>query len=78
MSISDTGSIEGEIYSAMPTGMETMVKVRIGNYLITGVVFGGILYKIGQKIKLDLSGDNIVLYSRKYNKLVAGGSIKIN
>jgi len=77
MNISDTGSIEGEIYSAMPTGMETMVKVRIGNYLFTGVVFGGVLYQIGQQIKLDFNGDNIVLFSRKNGKLITRGSIKV-
>lgn len=77
LSLSNTGSIEGEIYSAMPTGMETMVKVRIGDYLLTGVVFGGVLYKIGQKIRLDFSGDNIVLFSRKNSKLITRGSIKV-
>ena len=42
--LSDSGAIEGEIYSAMPTGMETTVKVRVGSFLLTGVVFGGVLY----------------------------------
>ena len=28
----------------MPTGMETTVKVRVGSFLLTGVVFGGVLY----------------------------------
>ncbi|MBU5333335.1 ATP-binding cassette domain-containing protein [Anaerocolumna aminovalerica] len=36
--ISEHGSLTGEIYSAMPTGMETTVKIRIGNFLFTGVV----------------------------------------
>ena len=77
LNLSNAGSIEGEIYSAMPTGMETMVKVQIGNYLLTGVVFGGVLYQIGQKIKLDFGGDNIVLFSRKNGRLILQGSIKI-
>jgi len=77
LNLSDTGPIEGEIYSAMPTGMETMVKVRIENYLLTGVVFGGVLFQIDQQIKLDFSGDNIVLFSRKNGKLIARGSIKV-
>ena len=54
--MSDSGAIEGEIYSAMPTGMETTVKVRVGSFLLTGVVFGGVLYRIGQKIPSGLSG----------------------
>ena len=43
LDISDSGALEGEIYSAMPTGMETTVKVRVGEFLLTGVVFGGVL-----------------------------------
>ena len=30
----------------MPTGMETTVKLRIGEYLLTGVIFGGVLYPV--------------------------------
>ncbi len=77
LDLSEEGSVEGEIYSAMPTGMETMVKVRIGNYLLTGVMFGGILYKIGQKVKLHTSGNDILLFSRKTGKLITQGSLKM-
>ncbi len=77
LNLNDNGSIEGEIYSAMPTGMETMIKVRIKNYLLTGVVFGGVLYKIGQQIKLDFNGKDILLFSRKNGKLITRGSIKV-
>jgi iron(III) transport system ATP-binding protein len=77
LDLSEEGGVEGEIYSAMPTGMETMVKVRIGNYLLTGVMFGGILYKIGQKVKLHTSGNDILLFSRKTGKLIAQGSLKM-
>jgi len=75
--ISPNGSITGEIYSAMPTGMETTVRVKIGNYLFTGVVFGGVLYEIGQMVKLDFDGTGILLFSRKNGKLIAQGSLVI-
>ena len=75
--VSDAGALTGEVYSAMPTGMETTVRIRIGNFLITGVVFGGITYKIGQTIKLDFEGNSIVLFSRKYGSRIALGSIKV-
>jgi iron(III) transport system ATP-binding protein len=77
LNIGESGSIAGEIYSAMPTGMETMVKVRIGSYLLTGVVFGGVLFQIGQQVKLDFSGDNILLFNRESGKLVARGSMEV-
>ena len=71
------GVIDGKIYSSMPTGMETVVKVSIGNYLLTGVMFGGILYRIDQKVKLHTSGDDILLFSRKTGKLIAQGSLEM-
>ena len=75
--LSDSGAIEGEIYSAMPTGMETTVKVRIGEYLLTGVVFGGVLYQIGQKVRLDFRGEDVVLFSRRNGRLITRGSLSV-
>ena len=71
------GAIEGEIYSAMPTGMETTVKVQVGEFLLTGVVFGGVLYELGQKVRCDFRGDDIVLFSRKNGRFIAQGSLTI-
>ncbi len=74
--ISETGEIEGEIYSAMPTGMETTVRVKIGEYLITGVIFGGITYSLGQKVKLSFEGDGIMLFSQNSGRFICTGTIK--
>ena len=77
INICEDGPIEGEIFSAMPTGMETTVRIRVLNYLLTGVVFGGVLYKIGQKIRLSFAGDGINLFSRVNGRLVACGKVNI-
>ena len=74
--ISTKGTLEGEIYSAMPTGMETTVRVRIGDYLITGVIFGGITYKLGQKVKLNIDGDGIMLFSQRSGRFITTGTLK--
>ncbi|MBR0353680.1 MAG: ABC transporter ATP-binding protein [Oscillospiraceae bacterium] len=71
------GPIEGEIYSAMPTGMETTVKIQVGRFLLTGVVFGGVLYNIGQKVRFDFRGDDIILFSRKNGRLIAQGRLTL-
>ena len=75
--ISDAGTIEGEIYSAMPTGMETTVRIRVGEYLLTGVVFGGVLYQIGQKVRFGFRGDGVVLFSRRNSRLISQGSLSV-
>ncbi|MBQ3763364.1 MAG: hypothetical protein II869_00110, partial [Synergistaceae bacterium] len=75
--ICDDGPIEGEIFSAMPTGMETTVRIKVLNYLLTGVVFGGVLYKIGQKIRLAFTGDGATLFSRVNGRLVCCGRVDV-
>ena len=71
------GNVEGEIYGAMPTGMESTVKIRLGDYLLTGVVFGSTLYTIGTKVNLSIKGDGIVLFDRKSGKKIATGSLTL-
>ncbi len=74
--IVDGGALEGEIYGAMPTGMESTIKVRLGDFLLTGVVFGSTLFTIGAKAHVDISGNNIMLFDRKSGKCMAFGSLE--
>ena len=74
--IAPNGAIEGEIYGAMPTGMESTIKVRVGDFLLTGVVFGSTLFKIGEKIRFNISGDKVMLFDRKGGKCIALGSLE--
>jgi len=76
MDIHENGALEAEVYASMPTGMETTVRVRLGPFLLTGVIFGPAIYKIGQKVRVDLEGDGLMLFSRKNGRLIAQGSLK--
>ena len=75
LDIADQASLEGEIYGAMPTGMESTIKVRIDDFLLTGVIFGSSLFTIGEKVPLSITGENIMLFDRKSGKCVAFGSL---
>ncbi|MBR1623947.1 MAG: ABC transporter ATP-binding protein, partial [Pseudobutyrivibrio sp.] len=75
--ISDSGSVHSEIYGAMPTGMESTLKLRVGEYLLTSVVFGGVVYQIGEKADLDITGSDILLFDRKSGRLICAGSLEI-
>ena len=77
--LENDGRLDGEIYSALPSGMETIVKTKVGtDYLLTGVIFGGVDYKIGAKAHIDIVGKEIALFDRKSQKLISLGRIKIN
>ena len=70
--------IEGEIYGVMPTGMETTVKVRVGEYLLTGMVFGSDLFTIGEKLKLSFKGMKLMLFDRKSGERIGNGSLRFS
>lgn len=74
--VADAG-ILSEIYGAMPTGMESTIKFKVGEFLLTGVVFGSVTYRIGDRVRLDLTGKDILLYHRKSGKLVAAGTLQL-
>lgn len=71
----ENGTIESTIYGAMPTGMESTMKLAVGNYLLTSVVFGNSVYKIGENQKIALGGNDILLFDRKSGKCIAAGSL---
>ncbi|PNH18843.1 ABC transporter ATP-binding protein [Mageeibacillus indolicus] len=72
------GKLTGEVYSAMPTGMETTVIIRVGNFLLTAVVFGGILYEIGSKVNFDIVGSRVCLFSRQNGRRITLGELSVN
>lgn len=75
--LSDKKGLETEIYSALPTGMETTARLRIGEFLLTAVIFGGVDYMIGAKTKINFEGNEILLFDRKSGKLISSGQLKI-
>ena len=77
VTICEDGPIEGEVFSAMPTGMETTVRIRVGNYLLTGVIFGGITYKIGEKVRIRFSGEGTTMFSRVNGRLISTGKLEV-
>lgn len=70
------GALQGEIYGAMPTGMESTVKVRVGDFLLTGVIFGSSLFTIGTKVPLSVTGNQIMLFDRRSGKCITSGSLE--
>lgn len=76
--IDDDGKLETEVYSAMPSGMETTVKLRVGEYIVTSVVFGGVDYRVNAKANVNIVGKEIVLFDRKSQKLIAMGELKLD
>jgi len=57
--------------------MESTIKIRIGNFLLTGVVFGNTIFKLGEKVRLNVSGSQIMLFDRTSGERITSGSLKL-
>ncbi|MCL1840537.1 MAG: ABC transporter ATP-binding protein [Propionibacteriaceae bacterium] len=77
LNIREGAPMAGEVYSSMPTGMETTVRLRVGHYLLTGVIFGPAIYQLGQHVNFALDGEGLMLFSRENGRLVCQGSLTI-
>ena len=76
LNITAEAPLKGEIYGAMPTGMESTIKVYVNGFLLTGVVFGSSLFTIGEQHSVSFTGHHIMLFDRQSGDCIALGSLE--
>lgn len=76
LNITSEAPLKGEIYGAMPTGMESTIKVYVNGFLLTGVVFGRSLFTIGEQHSISFTGHHIMLFDRQSGDCIALGSLE--
>ena len=76
VTISEKGANEGTIFSTLPSGMETTVKIKINDVIITSVVFGSVDYQVDSKIRFDISGNSIILFDKETTNNIAMGKLE--
>ena len=76
LNITSEAPLKGEIYGAMPTGMESTIKGYVNGFLLTGVVFGSSLFTIGEQHSISFTGHHIMLFDRQSGDCIALGSLE--
>ena len=76
LNITSEAPLKGEIYGAVPTGMESTIKVYVNGFLLTGVVFGSSLFTIGEQHSISFTGHHIMLFDRQSGDCIALGSLE--
>ncbi|MFH2113595.1 MAG: ABC transporter ATP-binding protein [Spirochaetota bacterium] len=77
LKISETDTGKAKVYSTLPSGMETVVKVKVGEQLLTSVVFGAIDYELDKAVGIEFSGDNCVVFDKETGANLALGRLAI-
>ena len=75
--IQPDGNIAANVYSSLPSGMETMVILEIGKLKLNAVVFGSKDYLTGSKQKIRISGNKNILFDFETQNKIGLGSIEV-
>ena len=75
ITICEGGVVRGHVYSTLPAGMETTVKVDVGGEMISSVVFGSRDFLVDSELGFDITGDKILLFDAESGCNSAVGSL---
>mgnify|MGYP004507280879 FL=1 len=67
---------KASIYTTLPTGMETTVKIRLGEQILSAVVFGSVDYAVDQPIALRFLDSQILLFDKTTGNRIAVGKLE--
>ena len=67
--------MRGHVYSTLPAGMETTVKVDVGGEMISSVVFGSRDFLVDSELGFGITGDKILLFDAESGCNLAVGSL---
>ena len=71
-----SGTNTGQVYTTLPAGMETTIKLKVGDIFLTSVLFGGDDYKYGEELAFELAGDEILMFGKNSGRLLTYGNVK--
>ena len=74
--ILEDGSMKASIYTTLPTGMETTVKILLGEQILSAVVFGSVDYAVDQPIALRFLDSQILLFDKATGDRIAVGKLE--
>lgn len=69
-------NIKAAVYTTLPTGMETTVKIQLGEELLSAVVFGGVDYAVNQEIAIQFLDNQILLFDKESGDRIAVGKLE--
>jgi multiple sugar transport system ATP-binding protein len=75
--VEESSGIKVKIYAALPSGMETIVKIHLGTLILTLVVFGAVDYQVDSEIFISFAGNNCVLFDKESGVNLGMGKLKV-
>ncbi len=75
--IVDAGKARAKVYATLPSGMETIVKIKSGSLFLTSVVFGAIDFETDEEVFLEFAGATCALFDAASGANLALGRLAV-
>jgi multiple sugar transport system ATP-binding protein len=75
ITIEEEGKLKGIVYSTLPSGMETIVKIDFNGTILTSVVFRGSDFKVGEEISVNFSEERYILFDAENGRNLGQGKL---
>ena len=77
VNIEADSALQASIYSTLPSGMETIVKIQLGDLILTSVVFQGKDFNVGETVGVEFTGERRVLFDAETEDYLALGRLEV-
>ena len=77
VNIEADSALQASIYSTLPSGMETIVKIQLGDLILTSVVFQGKDFNVGETVGVEFTGERCVLFDAETEDYLALGRLEV-
>ncbi len=75
--LTETDKNNSTIYSTLPSGMETIVKVKLKDVILSVVAFGRVDFPVDKKIGLAFNTTNYHVFNKETGQKIATGDLKM-
>ncbi len=77
ITIAEKGPLKGTVFSSLPSGMETIVRLQVGTIQLTSIVFGNIDFRVDETLGISLDSDRYLLFDGETQEQLAVGRVDV-
>ena len=73
--IDEGGPLEATVYSTLPSGLETTVRLTVNDITLTSVVFGDVDFQVDKKVRFSFHKATM-LFDKETSKSIVRGALR--
>lgn len=77
VSLNHESDLQGVVYSTLPSGMETIVKVKLHNTLLTSVAFGDVDFEVDETVGISFRSNKYLLFDKETGLRLCSGTLDL-